>query len=193
MYNPLQMAEWKRPFLVGVGWGLGTAVGLAILIGGFLWYAQRPKLPTPPKPWNTAAIKAEYDTTDTEGEKNTVVFYYTLENTTDFDYLVESSDRILMSATLMKEKNLSPFGENQKIDYPLFVPARKRIRFPIHIGYICPLKEKKDANLEERRKFRRDVEKYVMDEMGNLDGFDLLDETNRYEIIFSSGWKQSSK
>lgn len=31
--------------------------------------------------------------------------------------------------------------------------------------------------------------KYVIDEFANLDGFDLLDETNRYEIIFPPGWK----
>src|SRR6267378_3723896 len=53
MYNPRQMAEWKRPLLIGVGWGLGTAVGLALVVGGFLWYQSRPK---PPKPWNTAAL-----------------------------------------------------------------------------------------------------------------------------------------
>jgi hypothetical protein len=28
-----------------------------------------------------------------------------------------------------------------------------------------------------------------MDKLNNLDGFDLLDETNRYEIIFPAGWK----
>jgi hypothetical protein len=183
--------DWKRPLLIGVGWGLGTTVGLSVLVGGFLWYQSRPKPPRPPKPWNTAAIKAEYDTTATEGEKHTIVFYYTLENTTDFDYRVEGGDQILMSATLMRQKNLSPFGENQKIDYPIFVPAKKRIRFPIHIGYACPLKEKENADLEERRKYRRELEKYVMDEMGNLDGFDLLDETNRYEIAFPPGWKHN--
>jgi hypothetical protein len=185
------MTEWKRPLFIGIGWGLGTAVGLAVLVGGFLWYQGRPKPPKPPKPWDTAAIKAEYDHADTEGEKNTIIIYYTLENTTDFDYRIESGDQILMSATLMKQKNLSPFDENEKIDYPVFVPAKKRIRFPIHIGYTCPLKQKENADLEERRKHRRELEKYVATEMGNLDGFDLLDETNRYEIIFSAGWKHN--
>src|SRR6267378_4331304 len=127
MYNPRQMAEWKRPLLIGVGWGLGTAVGLVVLVGGVLWYQGKPK---PPKPGNTAAIKAHYDYVYTEGVKNTIVFFFTLENTTDFDYRVESGDRILISAALMKQQNLSPFDESEKIDYPLFVPARKRVRFP---------------------------------------------------------------
>jgi hypothetical protein len=41
---------------LGIGWGLGTVVGLALLVGGFLWYSHRSK---PEKPWNQSAIKAE--------------------------------------------------------------------------------------------------------------------------------------
>jgi len=44
---------------------------------------------------------------------------------------------------------------------------------------------------DARKKFRQAVEKYISDEMSNLDGFDLLDETNRYEIIFPAGWTRS--
>ena len=98
-----------------------------------------------------------------------------------------------MSATLKQQKNLSPFGASQKLDYPIFVPSKKRIRFPIHIGYPFALKEKDNADLEERRKYRREIEKYVVDKMGNLDGFDLLDKINRYEIIFPAGWKQTKQ
>jgi hypothetical protein len=53
------------------------------------------------------------------------------------------------------------------------------------------VKQKENPNLEERIKYREAIEKYVVDEFSNLDGFDLLDETNRYEIIFPSGWKHS--
>ena len=184
------MADWKKALFIGVGWGLGTAIGLVLLVGGFFWYQSRPKPPVPPKPWNTTAIKADYDYATAEGEKNTILFYYTLENTTDFDFHIESGDHTLMSATLLKQKNLSPFGESEKIDYPIFVPAKKRIRFPIHINYSYPLREKENANLEERRKYRRDLEQYLSDELTNLDGFDLLDEINRYEIVFPAGWKK---
>jgi hypothetical protein len=184
------MADWKRPLFIGIGWGLGTAVGVVLLVGGFLWYQSRPKLA---KPWNTAVIKAEYDTADTEGEKNTVVFYYTLENTTDFDYRVEDAHDITMSAKLHKQNNLSPFDGSGKIDYPIFVPAKKRIRFAIHINYPYPVKQEENPNSEERIKYREAVEKYAMEEFSNVDGFDLLDETNRYEIIFPAGWKHAEK
>ncbi len=183
----------EKPLFIGIGWGFATAVGLALLVGGFLWYQSRPKSPKPPKAWDTAAIKADYDSTNTEGDKNTVVFYYTLENTTDFDYRIEDAQSVLMSATLMKQKNFSPFGENERIDYPIFVPAKKRVRFRIHLGYPCPVKEKENADLEERRKHRKAVEKYVADELTNLDGFDFLDEANRYEIVFPAGWKRAKQ
>ena len=49
----------------------------------------------------------------------------------------------------------------------------------------APLKE--NADLEERRKHRREVEND--DAMTNLDGFDSLDKANRYEIAFPAGWK----
>ena len=166
------------------------AVGLVLLVGGFLWYQSRPKPRKPPKPWNTAAIKADFDRVDSEGKQNSLVFYYTLENTADFDYRVEDGHGILMSAKLLQQKNLSPFGEEEKVDYPIFVPAKKRVQFLVHIGYSCPDRAKENANLEERKRHRKAVENYVMDEMGNLDGFGLLDETNRYEIIFPAGWKR---
>jgi len=112
-----------------------------------------------------------------------------LENTTDFDYRVEDGHDILVSAKLQKQNNLSPFHEDGKIDYPIFVPAKKRVRFLIHIEYPYPEIEKANANAEERRKYRETLENYITEELSNLDGFDLLDETNRYEIIFPTGWK----
>jgi hypothetical protein len=185
------MADWKLSLLTGVGWGLGTALGLAILVGGFLWYDSRPKPPIPPKAWNSSAIKAEYDYADTEGDSNEVAVYYTLENMTDFDYRVEDGQNMMMSAKLEREKELSPFNNVQKIDYPIFVPAKKRVRFAIHLNYPYTVKEKDNADVNERRAYRQGVEKYIADELGNLDGFDLLDETDRYEIIFPGGWKHS--
>lgn len=182
------MVEWKKPLFIGIGWGLGTAAGLAAVLGVAFWYQSRPN---PPRPWNTSSIKAQYDYVDTEGDKNTVVFYYVLENTTDFDYRIEDGQNVTMSAKLRREDELSPFSGWQKIDYPLFVPAKKRVRFPIHIEYPCPVKASDASDADEHLKHREAVEKYVANEFPNLNGFDLLDQTNRYEIVFPAGWKSS--
>src|SRR5271163_1226908 len=177
--------EWKRPLFIGIGWGLGTAVGLVILVGGFLWYLNRPK---PPKPWNTSALRAEYDDVSTEGDKNYIIFRYTLENPTDFDYHLEDGSTILMSVRLKRENVLTPASEVATIDFPVFVPAKKRIRFVIYTPYAYPIKEKADSSGDERKKYSDEVEKYVQTKMTNLDGFDLLDKSNRYEVIFPAGW-----
>jgi hypothetical protein len=183
--------DWKRALFIGIGWGLSTAVGLAVLAGSFFWYESRPKPPQPPKAWDSASIKAEYDNVDTEGEKNNFVFNYTLENTTAFDYRVEDAHEVTISAKLQEQQSLSPLGELGSIDYPIVVPAKKRVRFSIHITYPYPVKQKENANLEERLEYRKAAEKYASDEFSNMDGFDLLDAANRYEIIFPAGWKQS--
>ena len=126
---------------------------------------------------------------DTEGDKNTIVFFYTLENTTDFDYQVGDDHNITMTAKLQRQNDLSPLGENGKVDYPIYVPSKKRVQFKIHITYACPDKEKPDANTEERSQHRAAVEKYVGSELTNLDGFDFLDQESRYEIVFPAPWK----
>jgi hypothetical protein len=193
MYNPRQMAEWKRPLFIGIGWGLGTALGLVVLVGGFLWYQSRPKPLQPPKPWNTGAIKADYRSTSTEGDKNSVVFSYTLENTTDFDYQVEGGGNVRVSATLDGQNTLAPFEKFVTIDYPIFVPAKKRVVFQIHFEHRSAIKEKEHSNDADTIKHHEAVEKEIADIFNNLDGFDLLDETNRYEIIFPAGWKHAKK
>jgi hypothetical protein len=181
--------NWKKLFLVGVGWGIGTAVGLALIVGGFVWYQSRPK---PPKQWSVSAIKAEYDHVTTEGKQNTIVFFYILENMTDFDYRLDKDQKSTMTARLGKQNGLTPFLSSKGIDYPIFVPARKRMRFQVHLkGYTYSKREKDDATTEERKQYLADLEKYVADKLENLDGFDLLDEENRYEIVLPAGWKHS--
>jgi hypothetical protein len=98
--------DWKRPLVIGIGWGLGTAVALAAIAGAFIWYEGRPKPPVPPKPWNTTAIKAQYDYADTEGDKNYIVIYYTVENFTDFDYQLDDAHNVFMSAKLLRPRSI---------------------------------------------------------------------------------------
>jgi hypothetical protein len=78
----------------------------------------------------------------------------------------------------------------ESIDLPIFIPAKKRVRFPIHVRLSYPPQSKPNPTLEERKQFIAGLEKYVTDEFQNLDGFDLLDDVNRYEIVFDSGWKK---
>jgi hypothetical protein len=98
-----------------------------------------------------------------------------------------------MNGRLEKQHSLTHFGESETIDYPVAIPAKKRVRFPVHLGYPYSEKEKPDADREAKRKYKAALEAYISDKLGNLDGFDLLDENTRYEIVFPSGWKKTSR
>ena len=66
------------------------------------------------------------------------------------------------------------------------------IRITIHVDYTFPSKQKPNANSDERHEYRLKLEKFVTDEFANLDGFELLDEINRYEIVFPPGWRHKA-
>ena len=185
------MTGWKRFLLIGFGWGTGTGVALAASLAVFLWYQARPK---PPKPWDTSSIKATYDYMDTEGDKNTIAMFYTLENTTDFDYRIQDKSEVTMNAKLGKQSSLSEFKDDfSRIDYPIFIPAKKRIFFSVHIAYPYSVKENPNADKDEKAKYNEDLTKYVNQSLNNLYGFELLDPSKRYDIVFDAGWKKDAK
>ena len=78
---------------------------------------------------------------------------------------------------------------------PTLVPDDDLLRvlrnkaFKIHLAYPYPEEEKENATNEERLKYHEAVGKFIAGKMTNLDGFELLDEANRYEIVFLAGWK----
>lgn len=168
------------------GLGAGFALTLLGLVSLWGWYANRPK---PPKPWDKHAITAEYDYVDAQGEKNNITFVYTLQNNTDFDYRVDGDSGIDITAKLKEGKKFSPFaGHYITTEYPIFVPARNRVRCTLSIPYHYPGRKRDASIAEERKQFRFEVAKYVSDTFTNLDGFVLFDTGNRYQIDFSDGW-----
>lgn len=187
------MPTWKKILLRSAGFGAGFAVVVCAVIGGFIWYSNRPKQP---KPWNKQAITAEYDYVRPEGDKNNLVFRYILQNNTDFDYRVDSDTSIAITGKLKQEKGYSdfggPFGRYVTTEYPILVPAKSRVRIAINIPYAYPTKEKDKETSEERQQFSASVAKYVTGKFTNLDGFVLLDTSNRYEIDFPTGWEKET-
>ena len=179
--KPKRMASWKRLLVFGAGAGTGFAVTLAVIVGALLWRESRPK---PPKPWDTKAITASFGSIGTEGEKNTLVFHYKLENSTDFDYRSFDGAGVLMAARLEREQSLKLSGGAISVDYPVFVPAHQRVLLALHLpdySYTEPLPP---PGAERRAKLAA----YVAKEVPNLDGFVLFDEANRYQINFPKGW-----
>jgi hypothetical protein len=186
-----RMENWKKILLRAAGFGGGFATVAAVILGGILWWTNRP---VKPKPWDDKAIIASYESLDTEGDNNTFRFTYTLENKTDTDFRVENDSRVHLAAFLKHSQSLS-FSDTQNLhaDYPIYIPAKSRVRFQVHLGYPYPIKPNYDASDDEQHDFNTRVAQYVTKELGNIDGFDFLDDDSRYKIVMPNGWEARAK
>lgn len=174
--------SWKRTVLVALAISLGLSLAVAVVIGVLAWYRSRPL------PWNNEAIKATFDFINTENERNTTVFGYTLENKTRVDYRMQQRSDILIMSKLKRQKSLVSSDEDIKVDLPVFIPPGERLDFRIHLGLSYPHKPKAGQTFEEQREYQKRVGDFVNRELGNLDGFVIYDKVNRYQINFPKGW-----
>jgi hypothetical protein len=182
---------WKKILLRSLGFGAGFALLLCAVVGTWVWYRNRPE---PPKPWNKQAITAEYELLSTRGDENHVVFVYALQNNTDEDFRLDSDVGINLTARLQEQKELAQFSQTYfSLEYPVFVPARNRVRLFIESKYKYPIKEEEGATKEDRKQYRNALAKLVIDKWSNLNGFAVFDTIHRYEIDFPTGWEKVEK
>lgn len=190
------MIGWKKLVVMAVGFGCGSAVVLAAMLGGFVWYQGRP---AKPKPWDARAIVATFDYPDTELAEpegpngfraNTIVAYYTLENTTGNDYHMPPQDQLEVNGRLKIEKSLTSSSDIVTLDKDqIFIPAKERRRFAVHLHYpVTESFEPEPKTTEERRKKRKLIADYMNNELANLAGFVVFDNASRYQINLPNGW-----
>ena len=189
----MENKSWKTIALKSVFGGAGFTLTILLIIGGVIWYQSIPK---PPKAWDNNAIIASYDHVDTTGENNIVVFYYILENKTDFDYPIEDKNNFFIYANLERPTSLSGGKSGGKPDellsfnYPVNIPSKHRLFFKITLNYPTEIKSPPfGASKENKEKHRKELEDYVTKEFNNLNGFTLFDYNKRYKIEFKPGWK----
>ncbi len=174
------LATWKRLIFISAGAGAGFALAVSLIVGGFLWYQSRP---APPKPWNTNAILATFNTgfdlsagyvpkagsvkkkhydlsagEDSEVHTNELSFTFILENSTDSDLRLSESSTNSILVRLKQEGALTSRWK-PKLTLPVFVPAKERATVSLDLScYGC---------------------------MRDISGFLLFDETSHYEIKFN--------
>ena len=187
------METWKKIFLRAAGFGAGAIVAAAVIVGVLVWWSKRPeKL----KPWNTSAITASFDSIVTEDDTNlsTMVFVYTLQNNTDVDYQVQDGSSIHLGAMLQRSKAFS-FDKSDflRTDYPIYLPAKSRVRFKLHVRYPYSIREDLTASDDARHDWQTKICKFVNDEFSNLSGFVLMDERSRFQVTMPNGWTERSK
>jgi len=180
------MDTWKRIFLKSLGIGLGIGIGLALSVGFCLWYSSRQ---VPPKPWDAAAITATFLYADTTGDDDHFRLRYILENHTDRDYRVKTSE-LTLSAVLQEESTLTGAGtgELKFEEDTIFLPAKDHAEVEIELlSYPFP-RDSQPKDNEDIDKYREAVKKYVDQHLPRLNGFAAFDDKDRYRINFPKGW-----
>lgn len=144
--------------------------------------------------WDEKAIVASYDGLRTEGDSNTFLLIYTLENKTDVDYRVDNDSQVHLAAFL-KESQAMSFSDSKTLhtDYPIYIPAKSRVRIQVLLGYPYPVKPDDNASDDAKHDFNTLVAQYVTKEFSNVDGFVMLDDIARYKIVMPNGWDERAK
>jgi len=178
----------KRVLLRALLFGAGFAAVVCAVTAAALWYVSRP---TPPPPWNTSAIAAHFDGLDTEGERNTFVFTYVLENSTDWDYRLDNTSSIATMAQLKNNEAMValPAETLRGPDIPVFIPARRRVRVRLHLEHTFPDKGPPAGSPQaDQDSYSKRLAQQLAETLPNLDGFVLFDNLKHYEIDFQRGW-----
>jgi len=194
------MLTLKRLAVISASLGAGAVLAAATVFGVFSWYSSRPK---PPKPWDQRAIVATFDYPELESETAakekptdpnwrvvpTIVLYYTLENTTERDYRLPKREQLEVSWRLKREKSLAG-GQGLAIDdKSVFIPAKQRHRFVLHLGY--PMEEDlgppPKSREDDRRRWKR-IAEFMKANLTNVDGFVIFDPEHRSQINLPNGW-----
>jgi hypothetical protein len=175
-------SDWKKVIIMSASFGAGLLITVLIILFIFSWYQSKPK------PWNNRIIAASYDYVITADPDNHFVFFYTLENKSKSDFEISSNYKIMVRLsdnTFAGEDKDSLF-----MTTPLFIPAKQRSRLEVHLKYTYPHKKTigQDASKEERRQYRKEIEKYLNEEMPLLNGFTIFDESHHYQIDLPKGW-----
>jgi hypothetical protein len=172
------MSDWKQMLLKGFGWGIGTAIGLGAIVGGYLWYEGRPK---PPKPWTTTAILCTEDSpgfyTGNSGKE--IRFTYTLQNATDADYEIGPETEIRITFKNNDGSLTEPLpNELVTLRRPVFIPAKQKAMASLSIVF-SDVPQKKMTETDEV--YHERLRAFCRQEMGDS-GFTLFDVNSRYQL-----------
>ena len=183
------MHPWKKILLRAAGFGGGFAIVAAIIVGIAVWSSARP---AKPKPWNIKAVTAKYDGLSVTN--GSLKVWYALENNTDDDFRIESDEGVHLGAELKEPKALSfTDKEHTTTDYPIYVPARRNVRFAINVVFLKPEIGAEGTTEDEKSDYRTKLAQFALTSLPNVDYFVLMDDNSRDEIDLPTGWEELAK
>ena len=79
------------------------------------------------------------------------------------------------------------------MSFPIIVPAHRRVYLDIEATIEYKETTNDDLPLNERQKFRKEVEEYLRTKYENIDGFQMMIEEQKVQIELPGGWRESKK
>lgn len=145
--------------------------------------------------WNRTAIRAEFVELATSDQKDSIRFWYTLTNTTDEDYRIETMRSITTAISMHGEPDylysFSMAGQAGgwiSLETPLIIPARRKIRTVLSVAFRTDRSVPDDAPEATVTAYKKDVTAFLRSKYSKMQGFALLDEGTRYEIDLPFAW-----
>jgi hypothetical protein len=149
------MSSWKKWLFIGLGFGAGAALAIALIFGCVVWYSSRPKL------WNSRDITATFSTPLYSVDENNfsitnVELEYIIENNTSKDFTLSPEQSFFLEDGGALRRS---FTGAYKVSDKCFVPAKNKVK--------CQIAVSSD-----------------FDTTLGVDGFAVFDDVSHYNIIF---------
>lgn len=174
---------FRKTLIIAASVGAGAVAMLAVIAGVIQWYSSRPK------PWNTTAIvsvAAPGFSSSTDGK--TVGFSYSVKNTTNVDYHVDSNNQVQVMAKLKDGTFVGPIPASLRL--PIFVPAKQKGILILSMEF-QGIPERSAS--ETAAQFHERLRAYLKDHVGRLGSFVVFDNMKHYEISLPKWLSQPPK
>jgi hypothetical protein len=147
----------------------------------------------PASVWNSSAIQSSFagvQVKEVDATHAALIFSYDLDNNTDVDYQLTKGPTTVVMTRLKAGGSVSS-AEPVELDNSVFLPARNRTRIAVEIkrnfnwpaslpgAQIGPVNQEKFRGL-------------VTQEVANLSGFVVFDQTTHFQIELPGGWQELS-
>ena len=165
---------------------VGLGLALCIVVGALLWVVPRPKST---KIWNEKALLVhDAPAIDFSEETATISLFYHIENTTDSDYSIETTQHVKILAVLGDGSLAGPIADKAILRTPIFLPAHHLGTIELHL---IAFRSPEHNQGESAKAYRKRLRQSMNGQMGNIHGFIIFDDLNHYQVNLGK-WEQSN-
>ena len=165
---------------------VSLGLALCIVVGALRWFVPRQKTT---KVWNGKALLVhDAPAIAFSDETATVSLVYHIENATDSDYSIETTQHVKILAVLGDGSLAGPIADKAILRTPIFVPAHRLGTIVLHLIAFRPPEQNQGESAEA---YRERLRQSMNEQMSNIHGFIIFDDLNRYQVNLGK-WETTS-